>query len=397
MEVNVNQAIKIFFSKSSFEMIYMEAFANALDANATQFNVSVELDDYSNLQNLKITIEDNGEGFTDKRYSKFSKLLDVEEKTHKGLGRLVYLCYFDKVSIISFYDKGKKRTFEFTNDFDGKSDKVETVSRKNSGSKFILFGFNGDKLSKNINIKSSYIKRVLLENFIMRFYEAKLNKKNITVNISSTINGKTETETFDCSTLPDFKVEPIEGAIDLFDSLEVYYHISDIHDNLFEDGKNTFITALSIDDRCFPVDLLSGSRMPEKYNMIFLLRSSSLQGTTDGSRQSIKLAETTQKQLINFFKTAVFNIITREVSEIAESNKKQYTYIQERFPHLIGMIDEQSIGYVPHYETIKQAQDKFFKTERELLGASELTDDQLEKSIEFSSRTLATYILYRQN
>lgn len=91
MEVNVTQAIKIFFSKSSFEMIYMEAFANALDANATKFNVSVELDDYSNLQNLKITIEDNGEGFTDKRYSKFSKLLDVEEKTHKGLGRLVYL------------------------------------------------------------------------------------------------------------------------------------------------------------------------------------------------------------------------------------------------------------------------------------------------------------------
>lgn len=396
MEVNVNQAIKIFFSKSSFEMIYMEAFANALDANATQFNVSVELDDYSNLQNLKITIEDNGEGFTDKRYSKFSKLLDVEEKTHKGLGRLVYLCYFDKVSIISFYDKGKKRTFEFTDDFDGKSDKVEIVSRKKSGSKFILFGFNGDKLSKNINIKSSYIKRVLLENFIMRFYEAKLNKKNITVNISSTINGKTETESFDCSTLPDFKVEPIDGAIDLFDSLEVYYHISDIQDNLFEDGKNTFITALSIDDRCFPVDLLSGSRMPEKYNMIFLLRSSSLQGTTDGSRQSIKLAETTQKELINFFKTAVFNIITREVSEIAESNKKQYTYIQERFPHLIGMIDEQSIGYVPHYETLKQAQDKFFKTERELLGASELTDDQLEKSIEFSSRTLAAYIIYRQ-
>ncbi|MCM1141345.1 MAG: ATP-binding protein, partial [Muribaculum sp.] len=84
MEVNVKQAIKIFFSKSSFEMIFMEAFANALDANATEFKISIELDDYANLQNLKIKIEDNGEGFTDKRYSKFSKLLDVEEKSHKG-------------------------------------------------------------------------------------------------------------------------------------------------------------------------------------------------------------------------------------------------------------------------------------------------------------------------
>lgn len=396
MEVNVSQAIKIFFSKSSFEMIYMEAFANALDANATEFNVSVDLDDYSNLQNLRITIEDNGVGFTDQRYSKFSKLLDVEEKTHKGLGRLVYLCYFDRVNITSYYDKGKKRTFEFANDFDGKSDVVKSSSRKKSGSTFVLSGFNGDKLSKNINIKSTYIKRVILENFVMRFYEAKINKKNITVNIRSTINGKTDTERFDCSALPDFKIEPIEGAIDLFDSMEVYYHISDINDNIFNDGRNTFITALSIDDRCFPVDLLSGSRMPDKYNMIFLLRSSSLQGTTDGSRQSIKMAETTQRAIISLFKAAVFHIITREVPEIAESNKKQFNYIQEKFPHLIGMLDEQSIGYVPHHETIKQAQDKFFKTERELLGASELSDEQLEKSIEFSSRTLATYILYRQ-
>lgn len=396
MEVNVNQAIKIFFSKSSFEMIYMEAFANALDANANQFNIKVDLDDYSHLQNLRIILEDNGEGFTDKRYSKFSRLLDVEEKTHKGLGRLVYLCYFDKVNISSFYDKGKKRTFDFTNEFDKNSAIIENVSRKKSGSTLVLAGFNGGKLSKNINIRSAYIKRVLLENFIMRFYQAKLQKKNISVKITSAIGGKTETEAFDCSALPDFKIEPIEGAIDLFDSMEVYYHISDIKDDLFSDGKNTFITALSIDDRCFPVDLLSGSRVPEKYNMIFLLRSSSLQGSTDGSRQSIKLEETTQKQLISFFKTAVFNIITREVSEIAESNKRQFAYIQDRFPHLIGMLDKQSIGYIPHYETIKQAQDKFFKTERELLGATELSDDQLEKSIEFSSRTLAAYILYRQ-
>lgn len=39
MEVNVKQALKMFFSKSSFEMIYFEAFANALDAHATEFNI----------------------------------------------------------------------------------------------------------------------------------------------------------------------------------------------------------------------------------------------------------------------------------------------------------------------------------------------------------------------
>ena len=225
-------------------MIFMEAFANALDANATEFKINIELDDYSNLQNLKITIEDNGEGFTDKRYSKFSKLLDVEEKTHKGLGRLVYLCYFDNVSITSYYDKGKKRTFLFTNEFKKDDCLIEECSRKKSGSKFILSSFNGEKLSKNSNIRCANIKRVLLENFVMRFYQAKIQSKNITVKISSTINSKTEEEQFDCSSLPNFIIEPIEGAIDLFDTLEVYYHISDMTEKIFDDGKTTFITAL---------------------------------------------------------------------------------------------------------------------------------------------------------
>ena len=39
MEVNIKQALKVFFSKSSFEMIYFEAFANALDAGATDFYI----------------------------------------------------------------------------------------------------------------------------------------------------------------------------------------------------------------------------------------------------------------------------------------------------------------------------------------------------------------------
>ena len=33
MDVNVKRAVKMFFSKSSFEMIYFEAIANALDAS----------------------------------------------------------------------------------------------------------------------------------------------------------------------------------------------------------------------------------------------------------------------------------------------------------------------------------------------------------------------------
>ena len=107
MEVNIKQALKMFFSKSSFEMIYFEAFANALDANATKFNINISLSNYGELHNLIVTLSDNGVGFNDVRFGKFSKLFDVEEQSHKGLGRLVYLCYFDKVEVKSVFDNSR--------------------------------------------------------------------------------------------------------------------------------------------------------------------------------------------------------------------------------------------------------------------------------------------------
>ena len=118
MEVNVQKAVKMFFSNSSFEMIYSEALANALDADASEIRINIYLPDKNQLQNLQLTISDNGIGFDDNRFKKFSKLFDVEEQSHKGLGRLVYLCYFDSICIESIYDAGtKKRTFTFNDEF----------------------------------------------------------------------------------------------------------------------------------------------------------------------------------------------------------------------------------------------------------------------------------------
>lgn len=123
MEVNISKAVKMFFSNSSFEMIYDKAVANALDAEATDISIKIELPDYEHLQNLTLEISDNGVGFDDIRFGKFSKLFDVEEQTHKGLGRLVYLCYFDKVIVTSTYNEGsKQRAFEFSDKFSGESE-----------------------------------------------------------------------------------------------------------------------------------------------------------------------------------------------------------------------------------------------------------------------------------
>ena len=80
MEVNVQKAVKMFFSNSSFEMIYSEAFANALDADANEIRINISLPDPTQIQNLNLEISDNGVGFDDCRFGKFSKLFDVEDE-----------------------------------------------------------------------------------------------------------------------------------------------------------------------------------------------------------------------------------------------------------------------------------------------------------------------------
>lgn len=87
MKVKLSQAVKMFFGNSSLEMVYFEAIANALDANATEIEIKISTKALNQPETLQIEISDNGEGFTDERYNKFSKLFDVDESTHKGLGR----------------------------------------------------------------------------------------------------------------------------------------------------------------------------------------------------------------------------------------------------------------------------------------------------------------------
>lgn len=103
MRVNTKQAAKLFFQNPSLEQVFKEAIANSLDANATRIMVDVYIDSFEKQETLQVTITDNGEGFTDARYEKFCELLKVEEESHKGVGRLVYLCYFDTIEIQSAF------------------------------------------------------------------------------------------------------------------------------------------------------------------------------------------------------------------------------------------------------------------------------------------------------
>lgn len=392
MEVNVQKAVKMFFSNSSFEMIYSEAFANALDADANEIRINISLPDPTQLQNLNLEISDNGVGFDDCRFGKFSKLFDVEEQSHKGLGRLVYLCYFERVYVESTYKGGtKKRTFTFNDGFNGENT-VEEIEPCPCDSSFFMRGFTGERLYRNDNINPNHIKSLLMENFYMRLYKKKLKNKRIRVFITSHVGDRQDKAIVDTDDMPDFSILPLEHKLDLFNSVDLYYSVRETN----EVGKKP-ITAIAVDDRCHKVAIIDDENLPVGYEMIFLLISESFQGAIDEARQNLTLSANDLGKIKRLFREGVANIINERFPRIAAANKKQEESLKNTYPHLSGYFRTSDIGFSSHNDILKDAQEQFFKDQREILSATSLSDEQYEKSLTLAARSLAEYILFRQN
>lgn len=393
MDVNVKRAVKMFFSKSSFEMIYFEAFANAIDAGATQFDIHITLPAAGDWLNMTLDLSDNGVGFTDERFNKFKKLLDVEERSHKGLGRLVYLCYFDKVRVESVFQSGCLRKFEFSEDFDGQN-VVEETLLESTGTNLHFIGFNGERIGKNDYVKPAYIKKVFLENFYMKFYKAKQAGQPIIVNINLTVGGVSVTETIIQDSIPQFQVKELTDRVDLFESIALYYFIQELDNR----AERQVITALAVDDRTHVENIIADENIPLGYEMVFLLMSETFQGhIIDASRQNLTIEEPKYNQIKAIFRDAIAEVINEHFPRIVEANTQRKQNLEKVYPHLSGYFEEKEIGYSTQADVLKKALAKYFRDQQEILGATELSPEQFDKSMDLSARALAEYILFRQN
>lgn len=397
MEVNIKKAVKMFFSKSSFEMIYFEAIANALDANATQIDIFIKGSRDKNkqleMQNLVLQIRDNGVGIDKTRYDKFSKLFNVEEQSHKGLGRLVYLCYFNKIKVESVFGNVNKREFIFSDDFDKKlGNKTITCPNQPNGTAFTMTDFAMEKLHKTEYISPTYLKNSILEYFYPRLYKEKTQRNNITINITSTIDGTTNTEKIATEDIPNFYVKPIDYSIGLFDSLDLYYSIKEVPVH-----EARVITGIAVDDRNIPFEVIDPENRPADYEMIFLLVVVSRDGNlVNESRQALNLSNADLSNIKNLFRGTIADIINTEVPKVAKVNKESQKYLSHVYPHLQGYFDTKAIGYASRNDVLRKAQERFFNDQKEILGAEKLTDEQYQKSLDLSARSLAEYILFRQ-
>lgn len=53
MKINLKKAVSTFYPSPSYELIYFEAIANAIDAGATEINISINIDSYAQVDTLK--------------------------------------------------------------------------------------------------------------------------------------------------------------------------------------------------------------------------------------------------------------------------------------------------------------------------------------------------------
>ncbi len=390
MEVKLSQAVKMFFGNSSLEMVYFEAIANSLDAEASEINIDISAKTYKEVETLKITIEDNGIGFNDDRYKKFCRLFDVEEKSHKGLGRLVFPCYFETIEIESIYEN-YKRTFAFTEDLNEKSCVIVPIESKKRGTTIQMHDYTFTKLKAYNYIQPLYLKQRILEEFYPRLFRLKQQGVNIIINLKSDVENLKTTEVISISDIPELKLVELDSSVNIFDKFNLYYSIQKV-----DISETSLIAAISVDDRTKKIEIIDNENIPSGYKMIFLLFSDWFVGRVDYSRQSLDIPDNDLKIIQNLFRKKVALIIENEIPQIKDKNKQTKNNLVNKYPHLSGYFKSDDIGYSSRTDILKKAQDEFFKAQRELLEANSLTDEQYQKSIEISSRALTEYILFRQ-
>lgn len=176
-----------------------------------------------------------------------------------------------------------------------------------------------------------------------------------------------------------------------YNSFYLYYSIKKV-----ELKESSFLAAIAVDDRTKKVELIAEENIPTGYKMIFLFFSDYFIGKVDSSRQSLNISSSELNIVQAKFRNEIAKIIETKIPSVKERNTKTKLNLQNKYPHLNGYFDAENIGYISRVDILKNAQDKFFKAQKEILEASHLNDEQYEKSLEISARALTEYILFRQ-
>lgn len=402
MRVNTKQAVKLFFQNTSLEQVFKEAIANSLDANATDIKVNVFIDSFEKQESLQIEIVDNGEGFTDERYDKFCELLKVEEDTHKGVGRLVYLSYFDKIEVSSYFE-GKHRAFTFNEEFDKEKNNMQLLEDANGihETKLIFQECSLKRLSSNAVITPDYLHQQILLEFYPRLYLLKKEGKDFTISFKIYIPHKNKKHfvgnyerKITQNDILNMKSTELNNKLSLFDNTQLDYAVC----KKGQFSETFLMTALCVDTRTQILeDIISRENLPQMgYDIVFILSSTYFNGKVDAARQTLTLKDVDLKTIKSLFRVKVAEILEKEIPTIKEQNLKTRESLNKTYPHLLGYFDKNEVGIIERSKSIEEAQKRFMRDQKEILEVQALDDERYDKALDVSSRILAQYILYRE-
>ena len=233
MDIETSSAIKLFFPNPSLALVYYEAIANALDAGATEIDIEISIQAFTASETLNVKITDNGSGFTDDSFSRFKTLMKPKDGYHKGIGRLVFLNYFDSVEITSEWD-GNRRKFIFKENFDGHADIEKLPEAVTSNRTTLLFTkFSKDKVKSYDDLKPGSLKEKIISHFLPTLNDLRDRKFNFKITVSlETEESNAQKEFFSSDVvitpddLPEMKLKEIrDDSVDAYSGINMHYYI----------------------------------------------------------------------------------------------------------------------------------------------------------------------------
>lgn len=398
MLIDAEDAVKLFFSNASFEMVFFEAIANAFDANATDIKIDIDIANFQNPQErFTISIKDNGDGFTETNFKNFCKTGKKKDKKHKGVGRVIYLKYFKEVEITSFYEGGNKRNFIYNSDF--KDECVITPEVSSCKSTTLVFkDFCESIIHAYSYLIPEELGKKIMEHFLLRLYD--MQEKGIDFNISIRLNTENENESqgfvngeYSISAknlLPLTKAKlPSEDLTVLTDSLEIYYSIQQ------STSRHFVKTGIEIDGRIAQFDLIDEKMLPAGCQILFVARSDFFNAKIDMARNTPMLPDGDAKIIKRILRKGITKILESELPAFSSKRQAISANFSKKYPFLTGYFDFETIGLIDEQKSLSAAQNLFLLDQKSVLEASQLDDQLFEKSLTLSSRVLAQYILYR--
>jgi hypothetical protein len=395
MKVKPKNAANLLFSSTSLEYVYFEAIANSIDAGASQVTIAIQISSFTEPEALRISISDNGKGFDETNFNRFSNLLDRSDPQHKGIGRLVYLSYFSEIFVNSAFGM-QRRQFIFNDEFDGDCSIVD-LDEECYSTVIDLSGYSKERIHKYDYISHDKLKHSILNHFLPRLYQLKMEGRSLSITINVETNNPSSDHGFyggssrlSVDDLPELREKIVPDESDLLAQFRMLYSI----ERRISDPKSV-ISAICADNRTLPVKIISDGNAPDGFQMIFILYSNYFDGKTNVTREAFTFDESVEKRIKRKFTALVAAVIKEEVPEIQEKNSEVYQGLQAQYPHLVGYFDEPAVGLMDKASVVQSAQYRFFADQKVILEAEELTDEQYEMSLGLSSRILTEYILYR--